>query len=399
MKKIFQELHEKYKSELFEYVLPFWESNCVDVVNGGIYNCLDCNGNIYSTDKSVWAQGRAAWFFSNLCNIYGTNKEWLDIAKNCLDFLTDNCIDKNDDRMYFTVTCDGVPLRKRRYFFSEVFYLLGCAEYSLASGDKKYLEIARKYYDFVWNIYLNPENDPFKIHPKTFSQTRSTKSFAEPMILLNATAVMSRCDKDNLDTYNNNKKQIISEITTKFVNNDLKCVLESVGPNGEFISQTSQGRVVNPGHAIEGSWFLLNEYENMSDEQVLKTAEDMFNWSIDIGWDKELEGISYFKDILDKPPEQYEHDMKLWWPHCEALIASLMLYEKTKKESYFDWFKKIDKYTFEKFSDHKNGDWYGYLHRDGSPTLPACKGSTYKSGFHVIRALIMVEQLLLKLSN
>ena len=101
---------EIYRSELFDYVLPFWLKNSPDSVNGGIYNCLDEQGKVYSTDKSVWAQGRAAWVFSFLSNIYGKKPEWLDLAESCLSFLEKYCIDRADGRMYFTVSGEGKPL-------------------------------------------------------------------------------------------------------------------------------------------------------------------------------------------------------------------------------------------------------------------------------------------------
>ena len=36
--------------------------------------------------------------------------------------------------MYFTVTKDGRRLRKRRYWFSETFYIIANAEYAKATG-------------------------------------------------------------------------------------------------------------------------------------------------------------------------------------------------------------------------------------------------------------------------
>ena len=48
------------------------------------------------------------------------------------------------------------------------------------------------------------------------------------------------------------------------------------------------------------------------------------------------------------------------------------------------------KYSFEHFSDRKYGEWYGYLRRDGLPTMPPCKGCTYKGPFHVMRCLSSV---------
>jgi N-acylglucosamine 2-epimerase len=86
--------------------------------------------------------------------------------------------------------------------------------------------------------------------------------------------------------------------------------------------------------------------------------------------------------------------MKLWRPHDEILIASLMLYRDTGKEEYLDWFFKTLDYSKAHFSDPEYGEWYGYLRRDGKPTEPACKGSTFKGPFHLPRMLSMVDKML-----
>ena len=107
----------------------FWLEHGMDPVNGGVYTCLDREGTIYSTDKSVWMQGRCAWTFSYLCHVYSTRPEWLEAAKSCLDFLENHCVNHGaGDRLYFTVTADGKPLRQRRYNFSEGFYCIGNAD-------------------------------------------------------------------------------------------------------------------------------------------------------------------------------------------------------------------------------------------------------------------------------
>ena len=86
--------------------------------------------------------------------------------------------------------------------------------------------------------------------------------------------------------------------------------------------------------------------------------------------------------------------MKLWWPHNEALIASLMMYRDSGDEKYLDWFFKVLDYCKTCFADDEYGEWYGYLRRDGKPTMPACKGCTFKGPFHVPRCLIMVDTML-----
>ena len=86
--------------------------------------------------------------------------------------------------------------------------------------------------------------------------------------------------------------------------------------------------------------------------------------------------------------------MKLWWPHNEILITSLMLYRDTGKEKYLDYFEKTFDYCLEHFYDKEYGEWYGYLRRDGLPTMPPCKGSTFKGPFHLPRMLSMVDVML-----
>ena len=115
-----QSLRKKYeplfRGELLNSCAPFWLNYGVDRKNGGVLNCLDQEGNVYSTDKSVWMQGRTAWTFSHLYRKFEQKPEYLSFAESCLSFANAHCIDR-DGRMFFTVTEDGRPLRKRRYWF------------------------------------------------------------------------------------------------------------------------------------------------------------------------------------------------------------------------------------------------------------------------------------------
>jgi N-acylglucosamine 2-epimerase len=169
--------------------------------------------------------------------------------------------------------------------------------------------------------------------------------------------------------------------------------------------------VVNPGHDLELAWFLLEEAlyvqsleksngridESYNSQNLLSYTRKIYKNAIEAGWDETYGGILYFIDCLGYPPEAYEHDMKLWWPHNEALIASIMLYGVTEDSYYLDWFKKVLAYSKEHFEDDTYGDWYGYLRRDGKPTEPVAKGNTFKGPFHVSRCLIEVDQTIKKI--
>ncbi len=387
-KKDYLHLFEK---ELFESCVPFWLKHGYDTVNGGMYTSLDREGNIYSTDKGVWMQGRAGYMFSRMANAFG-KKEYLPVAKSCIDFINAHCIDE-DGRMYFTVTADGKPLRKRRYMFSETFYIIACAEYYKATGDEECLLNARKYYDFCLGMYRDPSTDPYKITPKSVPGTRDSKALNLPMILLNVTCVLRDCDKEKVSYYDKVATELVEDIKA-FNIKDTGFMLESIGVNGEYYRESAGARVINPGHSIELSWFLLDQAIYSGDEELLSFSRKVFDTAFEFGWDEVYGGILYFKDYEGYPVEAYEHDMKLWWPHNEAIIASLKLYKETGNENYFSIFERVVDYAFDHFSDFKYGEWYGYLRREGKPTEPPCKGHTYKGPFHVLRMLTIVIEIL-----
>lgn len=387
--------HQKWIQEELERSIRFWMKNGMDPVHGGVYTCLDREGKVFSTDKSVWMQGRCAWIFAYLCHVYGVKEEWLAASKSCLDFMERYCINRAaGNRMYFTVTGDGKPLRQRRYCFSEGFYALANAEYYAVTGDRECLERARRAYELIYQLNNGLIKDPAGMGPKTIPETRSGRALADPMIYLNITSVMRRCDPEHREVYDARAKQCVETIFRYHHKPELKCTLETVGMNGEFWSDISAGRFVNPGHDIECSWFLMEEAKYEDDPELRAKAMEVFDMAIERGWDKEYGGLLYFVDCMGFPPEAYEHDMKLWWPHNEILIASLMAYRDTKDEKYLEWFFKTAEYCKTCFADDVCGEWYGYLRRDGKPTEPPCKGSTFKGPFHVPRSLIMADVLL-----
>ncbi len=389
---------EWIRSEL-KSCTDFWLTKGIDEKHGGVYTCLDRKGDIFSTDKSVWMQGRCAWTFAWLCNLYGKRTDWMNASKSCLDFMEKYCFNQDaGNRMYFTVTEDGKPLRQRRYYYSESFYAIANAEYYGLTGDKKYLERALTAYNTYLRLFRG-EPDPVNMPPKTIPSTRSMRSFGLPMICLNITNVLMRVDKENHSLYHKIAEECINDIFSYHYHPELKCTLENVGLDGKAHLEYTEGRIVNPGHDIEAVWFLLEYAKTKGDAQLVEKAEQIFQQAISAGWDDEFGGLLYFVDALGNPPESYEHDMKLWWPHNELIISSLMLYRDTQKEEYLDWFFKTLDYCKNHFADETYGEWYGYLRRDGKPTMPPCKGSTFKGPFHLPRMLGMADTLITEILN
>ena len=394
IKEYIQQWASTYKKDLTENIMPFWMKYGWDKVNGGVYTCVNRDGSLMDSTKSVWFQGRFAFVCSFAYNNVEHNAEWLEAAKNTLDFIEKYCFDK-DGHMYFSVTATGKPLRKRRYVFSETFAAIAMSEYAIASGDMTYAEKALKLFEDTQRFL----NTPGFLAPK-FEPEVNLQSHSIIMILIN---VGSRIrEAINEPKLTQQIDESIAKLQKYFMHPEFKALLESVGPHGEFVD-TNMTRTINPGHCIETSWFIMEEARLRGwDKNLLDTALTIFNWSWDWGWDKEYGGIINFRDCKNLPPQDYSQDMKFWWPQCETIIASLYAYLATGDEMYLERHKIISDWTYTHFPDKKYGEWYGYLHRDGTIAQPA-KGNLYKGPFHVprmmIKSLVLCEEILKKISN
>lgn len=381
-----------YRNELLNNVVPFWmNSDLIDRKYGGFLTSVDREGRCYNSDKSVWFQGRTLWSFSHLCNVYGERADWKEAANIGKTFLENYCTD-SDGRMFFTVTRDGHPLRKRRYLFSESFYVVGMAEYGAAFGDADALAKAEQCFERMLSIYHNPESDPYKITPKMYTETRNCRAAAVPMVLLSSSQVLRRCDPVSAEYYTGVTEHIISDMLRYHYDEEHNCILETVLENGSKIDNP-EGRTINPGHSCENSWFLMSEACYTGNEELKQIALKIFDGAFSRGWDKEYGGIMYFVDIDGCPCDQLEYDMKLWWVHNETLIASLMAYGMTGDLKYWERFKIVHDYAFSHFSDKQFGEWYGYLHRDGTVSHFQ-KGTLWKGPYHLLRCLMICESLL-----
>lgn len=372
------ELLAVYRDGLLKDTLPFWINHCVDREYGGFMMSLDRDGTLIDTDKGMWQQGRFTWLLAHLYNTVEKRDEWLELAKHGVEFIRRYGFD-DDGRMFFHLTRDGRPVRKRRYIFTETFAVAALAAYAQASGEERAQQEALDLFKLVVRYLTTPELTPSKFYP----ETRAGKALAIPMIMI-VTAQILRDVVDDPAFCNEWINKSIAEIEQDFMKPEFEAVLETVGPHGEFIDHFD-GRILCPGHAIEASWFILQEAQYRgNDRQLITLGTKILDWMWQHGWDQEYGGILYYRDAKDLPVQEYWQDMKFWWPQNEAIIATLMAYQMTGNSKYAQWHKMAHDWAYSHFPDPEYGEWFGYLHRDGRISVQL-KGNLWKGPFHFPR--------------
>jgi N-acylglucosamine 2-epimerase len=374
----FAALDRQYRSALLDDVLPFWERHSIDAQQGGYFTCLERDGTVFDTDKFVWLQCRQAWLFAMLYHALEPRPRWLEIARHGIDFLKAHGRDSSGN-WYFSLARNGAPLLEPYNIFSDCFAAMAFSGYARASGDGESKEIALTTYQKILERKENPKGRFSKAVPGA----RPLRPFSIPMILLNLTLEMEWMlpageFRDTLDG-------AVREITTMFIDPDHGYAHEFTAPDGSHVD-CFEGRLINPGHTIEGTWFLMDAAQRLNDAALLGTAVDTLLRTLAFGWDTTYGGLFSFLDSAHKPPQQLEWDQKLWWVHAEALVALAMACRRTRSPECLEWLIRVHDYTWSHFPDPRFGEWFGYLNRRGEILLTS-KGGKWKGCFHVPRAL------------
>ena len=386
------ELREHYRSAMFDDVLPFWMKHSLDRENGGYYSHLGRDGTPFTTDKYTWMNGRQVWMLSHLYNTLEQRPEWLDAARLGADFMFEHAF-RDDGKMHFRLNSDGVSRSEVLSTYSEIFAAIAIAEYSKATANDSLWDRAICMYDAIMPrlgcgkdtpLLGYPINAEFHLHAhdmcritvaEVFDEIRPDARFRDDL-KMSADSIIDRHWKPEMGS-----------------TPDRGVLLENVGMDGSPMLDILEGRMFHPGHAIESAWMLMEVALKQDDAKLFDTAVDITLAALNHGWDEQFGGIRYITNYDWTPTHDLGADLKLWWPHSEALYALLLSWVCTGRQDLGDWYTKVHQYVFNHFPDPKHGEWFGYLNRDGSPVWTA-KANGWKGCFHLPRVLYRCYQLL-----
>lgn len=81
-------------------------------------------------------KGHFSWLLARIHNEIGPRDDLVELAKHGVEFIR-SCGFDSDGRMFYSVTREGQPVRKRRYVFTELFAVMAFAELARATGDEE----------------------------------------------------------------------------------------------------------------------------------------------------------------------------------------------------------------------------------------------------------------------
>lgn len=414
----FSELLNFYKKHVSEQLLPFWD-RAFDTVNGGVYTCFNNDGDqLINTDKYTWSQGRFLWVWSRLCQmvgaslIYGPREGYLEQMKKTVDYLLANVFLENG-RCCFLLSERGDKLQVRAgegydsSIYADCFVMIGLTEYGRMTQDREIVERAYALYSRIEDDITNGNfrSEPYPI-PVDFD------AHGLHMIMLD----MSTQLYDSLVAMNDIRSNRIAGKMAFYIDSILHRFCDSSHRIRELISNDAQeqsaeeylvSRHLNPGHSLECMWFVMLAAKKIEKKEAVLQAVQVIKKMFTLGWDQAYGGLLRYVDLDGGQPTgarlggKFEQlveqtwDMKLWWPHSEALYTTMLAYDLTGDPEMMELYSQIHEYTFKTFPhpDPNIGEWIQIRTRDGTPAnlvvaLPV------KDPYHILRnCLLMIELL------
>jgi mannose/cellobiose epimerase-like protein (N-acyl-D-glucosamine 2-epimerase family) len=130
------ELRQRLYDQLFQVLLPFWDTHGIDHEYGGLMCSLDYDGTLLDTGKNLWFLGRAIWVYSFLYNHFGKNSQFLEVATRTKEFVF-KYARQQDGWWAEGLSREGKVLRPFSGDTEGMYHLAeGLQEYAAASGDE-----------------------------------------------------------------------------------------------------------------------------------------------------------------------------------------------------------------------------------------------------------------------
>ena len=380
------ELRQFLHQHLTEHVLPFWFPKLIDQRYGGLKNCVQDDGEVLSTEKYLWSQGRALWVLSKLFNDIDQDSRWLEMADPISKLLTD--YGRNTDRdWHFSLNADGTPAREPQSIYVDGFCIYGLTEYAKATGHDKSLEIALEAY-----THASPKLDDHRLvrtmpHPipKGYQSHGPLMLFAH---VFHELGILS-----GREDIKQRALELADKILTQHLDPESGQLHEFVAPGGQKDS-SDIGQTAIPGHVVESMWFLEEIYRYHGQSEKIPLLLETIRIHLELGWDQHFGGLVLATHLGGGKPQWHNPLGKIWWPHTESLQALLMTYAHTREKWAEDWYWKVHDYSFTHFPNWDSGDWFHNLDLEGKPTIPYLQTLPVKDPFHLPRSLIYSIKIL-----
>ncbi|MDH5397561.1 MAG: AGE family epimerase/isomerase [Cyclobacteriaceae bacterium] len=397
------------KNHLVNELLPFWTNRMQDNKHGGFITHFDEKGNDSGEDeKSLIAQSRSVYTISSACRAGYGGEELANLARHGVDFMINKMWDEEHGGFYWLLDRAGHVLIDKKIVYGLSFAIYSLSEYTLATNDPRGLEYASKCFDLLQKYGADTchggyfemfERDWTLCGPE--SQGGDRKTLDAHMHLMEAFTTLYECSQK--EVHKRKLQEIINLLTNRIMHPKYRTGIPQFWADWQVAPQikfdvvwgwdrfSEEGEKNNAldntsyGHNAEFGWLLLHALRTMGSdiEEYRSLLHTVFTHCITNGIDTEYGGVytegSHAGGVYDREKE--------FWQQAEMLIGTLDAWLLFRDDKYWDAYKNVHRFVFDKVVNKGVGEWYPLLTRAGKPIWTHMSHS-WKINYHTVRAMV-----------
>lgn len=383
-------LKSQMKAE-YSNIMRYWIDKMEDHENGGFYGERDENDNLVDNAlKGCILNGRILWSFSSAANNFG-NEEYKEAAKRAFDYICEFFYDKKNGGFFWSLDKKGNPVDTKKQAYAQGFVIYGLSEYYLLTKDKRALDLAYETYNLIEKHFRDNKDggyiealaadwthmDDVRLSDKDENTPKSMNThlhILEPYTNLyraKATPELKGSIEHCIDIF---RHKIIDQQSGRF--------------NLFFdMDWTLKSNIDSYGHDIEGAWLIYEAAEIIDNKQLMEELKPVCKRLVDITIEEGFDGDSSI--FYEKVNGHLDTD-KHWWPQAETLVGLTDTWRLTGDEAYLARMVKVWDFIQTHLVDHKGGDWFWRVDKDGKVAYHDMKAGFWKCPYHNSRAIVEV---------
>ena len=413
------EIRQKSHDHLVKELLPFWTTRMKDETNGGFITHFDEKGNdTGENEKSLIAQTRCLYTISSAYRAGYGDGSYAELAKHGVEFLIGKMWDNDEGGFFWMMDRRGNVKNDQKIIYGHSFAMYALSEYTLATGDRRGVEYAQKVFDLIqkycvdsmyggyWEMF---HRDWTLCGPGSKGGDRKTLDVH--MHLMEAFTTLYECTGQ--EVHKRKLTEVIDLLNKRINHPEYKTGIPqffrdwTMAPQikfdiiwgwDRFSEEGQKGNATDNtcfGHNAEFAWLLKHALKIIETDP--KKYTDIFriiyDHTINNGIDYELGGV-----FVEGPHTGGVYDReKEFWQQAEVLIGLLDAVLLFNDEKYWNAFKNVHRFVFEKVINKEVGEWYPLLSRKGEP-IWTHMGHSWKINYHTVRSMIQsihrLDQLL-----
>jgi mannobiose 2-epimerase len=388
----------KLLSNLEENILKFWVDKTIDTENGGFIGLVNAeNKPVKKSSKGAVLNTRILWTFS-AAFAHLKAAEYKTLADRAYHYIDHHFLDKKYGGIYWELDYTGKPHNTRKQVYAQAFAIYAFTEYFKICGKEEVLEKSIHLFKLIENHsldrikggYLDAFGEDWSsIQDMKLSakDENAPKTMNTHLHILEAYTNLYRVwkDKELADSL----KNLIILFMEKFIDQRGHLVL---------FFDNDWNRIedfCSFGHDIEFSWLLTEAAEVLGDPELIEKTDKTAVKIATVIFNEGIANDGGLMNEYDYRKCEFDTD-KHWWQQAEAMVGFYNAYAISGNEKFLESTFRVWEYIDKYIIDHRNGEWFWKVDKDGKVYPGMEKAGFWKCPYHNSR---MVFELLERMKD